>query len=80
MKTKNEIHKHTGSKQAKSLLQESKYFPGELEAGRRALYVYFNWVVSKEQDPESAFWPMTDVISFTYDLALIWASGSMTFI
>ena len=33
---KNELCKHTGSKQAKSLLQESQQLPGELGGGRRA--------------------------------------------
>ena len=32
---KNELHEHTGNKQAKSLLQESKELPELLGAGRR---------------------------------------------
>ena len=34
--TKNELLKHTGSKQARSLLQGSKQLPGQLGGGRRA--------------------------------------------
>ena len=32
---KNELHEHTGSKEANSLLQESKQHPGQLGRGRR---------------------------------------------
>ena len=38
--SKNELCEHTGSKQAKSLLQESKYLPGLLGGGRRAPLLY----------------------------------------
>ena len=34
--SKNELCEHTGSKQAKSLLQESRELPGQLGGGRRA--------------------------------------------
>ena len=40
MQLKNELGGHTGSKQAKSLLQESKELPGLLGAGRRAPALY----------------------------------------
>ena len=38
---KNELCEHTGSKQAKSLLQESKKLPGLLGRGRRAPHSLF---------------------------------------
>ena len=34
--SKNELHEHTGSRQAKSLLKKSKQLPGLLRGGRRA--------------------------------------------
>ena len=34
MKPENELQEHTGSKQAKSLLEESKQLPGQLGGGR----------------------------------------------
>ena len=38
---KNELQEHTGSKQAESLLQENKQFPGQAERRKKSPPLYF---------------------------------------